>query len=115
MVVPLERAMAVHVRAHRRAVTHHNFAQHPQVAERALLCDEVCACQELAGGVVDCRHQAQAWPAFLEPVVTTAVPENHQPRLRSAIPTATVLRRTATACRPDARRAQRAPYRLSRD
>src|SRR6185503_12352375 len=115
IVVAPKRSVLVHVDGPRNAVLGDDGLEHAQVPGGALLIDEVSSGQELARGIVDGAHQSQHRPALLEPVVTAAVPKEHQPFLRLAITPPTMPTGTALAHSGDPRLAKYPPYRAHRE
>jgi hypothetical protein len=83
LVVASQAAVLVGIDLQRNTVVTHELRENPQVARRAFVLDEVGATEDLAGGIVDAAHQAQARTASLEPVMGATVPKNHPSSSRS--------------------------------
>src|SRR6185295_11958142 len=76
---------------------------------------KVSARQQLACCIVDGSNQAQARSTAFEPVMATAIPQNHLAGLRTTIATLPILRRPASTHSLDADFAQNATNRRARD
>jgi len=105
LVVASQRSVHVHVGAHRNAFSHHDLAQHVQVANRAFLIYEVSATKHFARSVIDRAHQAHLRAAPFEPVVAAAIPQDQLTCAQPPIPSSSVLgcsplTRTSNAGRP---------------